>query len=52
MITSANTIVNRRDHPQYLTVSKSYLDNCICSPTEQDTTLKNLYYDLIQMFKT
>ena len=52
MITSCNTIINRRDHAvhaQYLTVSKSYSDICTCSPTEQDTTLKNLYYDLIQM---
>ena len=49
MITSCNTTVNRRDQTQYLTVSKSYSDNHTCSPTEQDTTLKNLYYDLIQM---
>ena len=25
---------------QYLTVSKSYLDNCTCSLTEQNTTFK------------
>ena len=49
MITSCNTIVNRRDHAQYLTVSKSYSDKYTCSPTKKDTTLKNLYYDLIQM---
>ena len=42
-------IVNRRDHVQYLTVSKSYSDNCTRSFTEQNTTLKNLYYGLIQM---
>ena len=41
MIISCNTIVNRRDHVQYLTVSKSYSDNCTCSLTEQNTTLKN-----------
>ena len=46
---SCNTIVDRRDHVQYLTVSKSYSDNCTCSLTEQNTTLKNLYYGLIQM---
>ena len=49
MIISCNTIVDRRDHVQYLTVSKSYSDNCTCSLTEQNTTLKNLYYGLIQM---
>ena len=47
MIISCNTIVDRRDHVQYLTVSKSYSDNCTCSFTEQNTTLKNLYYGLI-----
>ena len=36
---SCNTIVDRRDHVQYLTVSKSYSDNCTCSLTEQNTTL-------------
>ena len=30
-------IVDRRDHVQYLTVSKSYSDNCTCSLTEQNT---------------
>ena len=35
---SCNTIVDRRDHVQYLTVSKSYSDNCTCSLTEQNTT--------------
>ena len=29
MIISCNTIVDRRDHVQYLTVSKSYSDNCL-----------------------
>ena len=43
MIINYNTIVDRRDHVQYLTVSKSYSDNCTCSLTEQNTTLKNLY---------
>ena len=51
MIINCNTIVDRRDHVQYLTVSKSYSDNCTCSLTEQNTTLKTLYYDLIQMFE-
>ena len=48
MISGCNTIVDRRDHVQYLTVSKRYSDNCTCSLTEQNT-LKNLYYGLIQM---
>ena len=39
-------IVDRRDHVQYLTVSKSYSDNCTCSLTEQNTTLKNLWSDI------
>ena len=39
---SCNTIVDRRDHVQYLTVSKSYSDNCICSLTVlwSDTNVK------------
>ena len=47
MITSCNTIVNRRYHVQYLTVSKSYSDNCTCSLTEQNTKVKNLHYGLL-----
>ena len=42
-------IVDRRDHVQYLTVSKSYSDNCTCYLTEQNTTLKNLYFGPIQI---
>ena len=49
MITSCNTIVNRRDHAQHQTVPKSHSDNRTCSPTEQDTTLKNLHHDPTQM---
>ena len=49
MIINCNMVVDRRDHVQYLTVSKSYSDNCICSLTEQNATLTNLYYGLIQM---
>ena len=40
MIISYNTIVDRRDHAQYQTVSKSYSDNSTCSLTEQNTTFK------------
>ena len=49
MINSCNTIVDRRDHVQDLTVPKSYSDNCSCSLTEQNTISKNLYNGLIQM---
>ena len=49
MISSFNTIVDRRDQVQYLTVSKSYSDNCTCSLAEQNTTFTNLYYGLLQM---
>ena len=52
MITSCNTTVDRRDHVQYLTVSKSYSDNCTCSLTEQNTTLKNLYYGLTNVIQS
>ena len=40
MIISCNTIVDRRDHVQNLTVSKSYSDNCTCSLTEQNYNIK------------
>ena len=40
MIISCNTIVDRGDHVRYLTVSKSYSDNCTCSLAEQNTTIK------------
>ena len=49
MIISCNTIVDRRDHVQYLAVSKRYSDNFTGSLTEQNSTLKNLYYGLIQI---
>ena len=50
MIKSCNNmVVDRRDHVKYLTVSKSYSDNCTCSLTEHNTTLTNLYYGLIQI---
>ena len=38
------TIVDRKDHIQYPTVSKSYSDDCTCSLTEQNIALNNLYY--------
>ena len=39
MTSSCKTIVDRRDHVQYLTVSKSY----------SEYNIKDLYYDLVQM---
>ena len=39
MIISCNTIVDRRDHVQYMIVSESYSDNCTCSFTERDGTI-------------
>ena len=44
MIISCNTIVGRRDHIQYLTVSKSCSDNCTCSLTEQNTLKKSVLW--------
>ena len=40
---SCNTIFDRKDHVQYLTVSKSYSDDCTCSLTEQNITIDYLY---------
>ena len=37
-------IVDRKDHVQYLTVSKRFSDDCKCSLTEQNIALNNLYY--------
>ena len=43
MILSYNLIVDRKDHVQYLTVSKNYSDDCICSLSEQNIALNDLY---------
>ena len=40
MIISCNTIVDRKDHVQYLTVSKSYSDDCTCSLTDKEYNIK------------
>ena len=34
-------IVDSKDHEQYLTVTKSYSEDCTCSLTEQSLALKN-----------
>ena len=39
---SCNTIVDTKEHVQYLTVSKSYSDNCTCSLTEQNIAINDL----------
>ena len=36
--------VGKKDHVQYLTVSKSYSDDCICTLPEQNIALNDLYY--------
>ena len=38
-------IVDRKDYVQYMTVSKSHLDDCTCSLTEQKKALNDLYHD-------
>ena len=45
MIIICNMVVDWKDHVQYLTVSKSYSDNCTCSLTEQNTNLSILWPD-------
>ena len=52
MIISCNTIVDRRDHVQYLTVSKSYSDNCTCSLTEQNSTFNSQVHNLQKLKNT
>ena len=43
----SNTIVDRKDHVQYLTVSKGYSDDCTCSLTEHNIALNEIYYSTI-----
>ena len=49
MILSCYMNVDRRNHIQYLTVTKSYSDDSTYSLTEQNTIFNSLYYGLIQM---
>ena len=51
MTLSCNLTVDRKDHVQYLTVSKGYSDDCTCSLTEQNLALNNLYYGPKILFK-
>ena len=46
---SCNTIVDRKDHIQYLTVSKSYSDNYTCSLTEQNIAI-NAHNDAMILY--
>ena len=39
MTLSCNTIVERKDHVQYLIVLKSYSDDCTCSQIEQNIVI-------------
>ena len=50
MTSSYNMIVDRKDHVQYLTVSKSYSDDCSGSFTEQNIALNNLYYSSMILY--
>ena len=43
-------IGDRKDHVQYLTVSKSYSDDCTYSLTEQIKALNNIYYDSMLLY--
>ena len=47
-----NMIVDRKDHVQYLTVSKSSSDDCTCSffKTEQNIAINNLYYGAMILY--
>ena len=42
MTVSYNTIVDRKDHEQYLTVYKSYSDDCTCSLTEHNIAINEI----------
>ena len=44
-------IVDRKDHVQYLTVSKSFSDDCTRSLTEQNIASNDLYDGLKILFK-
>ena len=50
MTASNNTIVDRKDHVQYLTVSKSYSDDCTCSLTEQNIAINGIYYGAMILY--
>ena len=41
MTRSCSTIVDRKDHVQYLKVSKCYSDDCTCSLTERNIALSD-----------
>ena len=50
MTLSCILIVDRKDHEQYLTVLKSYSDDCIWSLPEQNILLNDLYYGKMILF--
>ena len=43
MTLSCNSILDRKDYVHYLTVSKSYSDDCACSLTEHNIAINGLY---------
>ena len=52
MTLSCNTIVDRKDNVHYLTVSKSYSDECTCSKTEQyRIALNDLYNGAMLLYE-
>ena len=44
MTLSCKTTIDRKDHKQYLTVSRSYSDDCTCSLTEQNSIKQSILY--------
>ena len=50
MIISCNMIVDRRDHVQYLTISKSYSDSSTCSLTEQTSSVSTRFAKTSMIF--
>ena len=50
MTLSCNRMVDRKDLVQYLTVSKSYSDDCTCSFTEQNIAINVLCYGAIILY--
>ena len=43
-------IVDRKDHVQYLTVSKTYSDDCTCSLTEKNVAINKIYHGAMILY--
>ena len=50
MTWSSNTFFDKKDHVQYLTVSKSYSDDCTCSLTKQNREIHDLCYGAMILY--